>query len=96
VHGATPPFSDPQLKVEAVPFNKALDRRPTLIQNITSQRMGYQYFRSWFEGLWFDAMANASETEVAERWREPRMKLLGRRKLIKGDASAKLVSKKKQ
>lgn len=78
-------YDQDQMKVELVPFNRiggqrGSNNRPTILLNRTDHPREFEYFRDWFEDLWFDAMFQALKNkEVLPGRRKTATELLRKR-----------------
>ncbi len=81
-------YNDRQMKIELLPFNrpggpKDFNNRPAIFLNRNDHPREFEYFRDWFEDLWFDAMFQALQNyEVLPHRRERATALLRERGFI--------------
>jgi hypothetical protein len=52
----------------------------------TGNHKAYEYFKNWFDDLWFNAMANVRAEDVHPRWRKRREEILKERWHVAGVA----------
>lgn len=80
--------NDQYLKAEFVPVNgpggtRASSVRPSIIIERGVNPDAYNYFRAWFDDLWFSAMGRARQQDVHPRWRVVRNQLLRQRRQLR-------------
>jgi hypothetical protein len=85
--------NDEIIKVEMIPFNGTADggrdwlHRPSIVLNTTDHPRGFEYFRKWFDDLWFSAMLESIrdpqlDSQVHRYWRDRRKAILEKRGLL--------------
>jgi len=85
-------YNDDAIKVEFLPFNpkggaRSSTNHPQILINAADYRRAYDYFRGWFDDIWFRSMHatladERLDAEVHPYWRDRRKPILQARGLI--------------